>query len=52
MGNPFSLEFLTVHELMGLLDFINPLIKKLRMTCDQFGSNLSERIGLKLFGTR
>ncbi|CAH1426925.1 unnamed protein product [Lactuca virosa] len=52
MGNPFSLEFLTVHELMGLLDFINPLVKQFRMARDRFGSNPTERIRLKLIGTR
>nr|KAJ0205216.1 hypothetical protein LSAT_V11C500239160 [Lactuca sativa] len=39
MGNPISLEFLTVHELIGLLDFINPLVKQFRMARDRFGSN-------------
>nr|KAJ0189041.1 hypothetical protein LSAT_V11C800411860 [Lactuca sativa] len=39
MANPFSLKFLTVHELMGLLDSINSLVKQFRMTHDRFGSN-------------
>ncbi|KAL7616294.1 hypothetical protein Lser_V15G01846 [Lactuca serriola] len=52
MGNPFSLEFLDVHELMSLLDFINPLVKQFRMARDRFGSNPTERIRLKLIRTR
>ncbi|CAH1433200.1 unnamed protein product [Lactuca virosa] len=51
MGNHFSPEFLTIHELMGLLDFINPLVKQFRMERDRFGSNPTERIMLKLIGT-
>ncbi|KAL7598011.1 hypothetical protein Lser_V15G21305 [Lactuca serriola] len=52
MANPFSLEFWTIHELMGLLDFINPLVKQFRMARDRFGSNPTERIRLKLIGSR
>ncbi|CAH1445085.1 unnamed protein product [Lactuca virosa] len=52
MANPFSLEFWTIHELMGLLDFINPLAKQFRMARDRFGSNPTERIRLKLIGSR
>lgn len=52
MANPFSLEFWTVHELMGLLDFVNPLVKQFRMARDRFGSNPTKRIRLKLIGSR
>ncbi|KAL7616464.1 hypothetical protein Lser_V15G00051 [Lactuca serriola] len=52
MANPFSLEFWTIHELMGLLDFINPLVKQFRMARDCFGSNPTERIRLRLIGSR
>nr|KAJ0200517.1 hypothetical protein LSAT_V11C600318980 [Lactuca sativa] len=52
MANPFSLEFWTIQELMGLLDFINPLVKQFRMARDRFSSNPTERIRLKLIGSR
>nr|KAJ0209751.1 hypothetical protein LSAT_V11C400203600 [Lactuca sativa] len=41
--NRFKTCEYTIHELMGLLDFINPLVKQFRM---------AQRIRLKLIGTR
>nr|KAJ0217945.1 hypothetical protein LSAT_V11C300102560 [Lactuca sativa] len=52
MENTFSMEFLSLHELIGLLDFINPLVKQFRMACDRFRSNPTEHIRLKLIRTR
>ncbi|XP_071699877.1 uncharacterized protein [Rutidosis leptorrhynchoides] len=50
-SNPYAIEFTTVHELQGLLDAINLLVKKFRMARDKFAMNEMEPIQIKLIGS-
>ncbi|XP_071718986.1 uncharacterized protein [Rutidosis leptorrhynchoides] len=50
-SNPYAIEFTTVHEIQGLLDAINPLVKKFRMARDIFAMNEREPIPIKLIGS-
>ncbi|XP_071714847.1 uncharacterized protein [Rutidosis leptorrhynchoides] len=51
-SNQNSLLPNTVHRLKGLLDHVNPLVKKFRMARDRFDMDEDEPIQIKLIGSR
>nr|XP_043633374.1 uncharacterized protein LOC122604555 [Erigeron canadensis] len=50
--DPNSIPFLTVHQLKGMLDITNPLVKQFRMARDRISMNNREAVKLILVGRR